>query len=116
MRTVIDGLRLATDFDRDGFGTLLGENDCAPFDPNIHRLARDLPDNGIDENCDGRDFVLGRLPSYRSGERMPVPGAFLQDWNVLLLTVDTVRYDHTNMHGYRERTGRNTKNSRHFWT
>jgi choline-sulfatase len=108
LRSLIDGLRAATDFDRDGYGTLLGENDCAPWDREIHPLARDLPDNGVDENCDGRDFKLGRVPSYRTGQKMPVPDSYRQEWNVLFITVDTVRYDHTNMGGYRERTGRDT--------
>ena len=108
LRSLVDGLRTATDFDRDGYGTLLGENDCAPRDPAIHPLARDIPDNGTDENCDGRDFKLGRVPSYRTGQKMPVPDGFRQQWNVLFITVDTVRYDHTNMGGYRERSGRDT--------
>jgi choline-sulfatase len=108
LRTVIDVLRVVTDFDRDGYGALLGENDCAPFDRKVHPLARDLPDNGVDENCDGRDFELGRLPSYRRGARMPVPEGFQDKWNVLLITVDTVRYDHTTMGGYGERRNRQT--------
>jgi arylsulfatase A-like enzyme len=108
LRSVVDLLRRASDFDRDGYGTLLGENDCAPFDGKVHPLARDLPDNGVDENCDGRDFQLGRLPSYRKGQRMPVPAAYRQKWNVLLVTIDTVRYDHTTMGGYARRTGRDT--------
>ena len=108
LRSLIDGVRVATDFDRDGQGVLLGENDCAPFDAGVHRLARDIPDNGVDENCDGRDFQLGRLPTYRSGQRMPVPDGYTGPWNVLLITVDTVRYDHTTMGGYPERTGRDT--------
>ena len=108
LRTLIDGLRTATDVDRDGYGTLLGENDCAPWDAAVHPLARDVPDNGVDENCDGRDFKLGRVPSYRTGQKMPVPEGYRQPWNVLFITVDTVRYDHTTMGGYRERTGRDT--------
>ncbi len=108
LRTVIDVLRRATDFDRDGYGTLLGENDCAPFEKAVHPLARDVPDNGVDENCDGRDFELGRVPSYRKGVHMPVPEGFRQKWNVLLVTIDTVRYDHTTMGGYGRRTGRET--------
>jgi arylsulfatase A-like enzyme len=108
LRSLIDGLRVATDFDRDGYGTLLGENDCAPWDAAVHPLARDAPDNGKDENCDGRDFQLGRVPSYRTGQKMPVPDGYRQPWNVLFITIDTVRYDHTNMGGYQERTGRDT--------
>lgn len=108
LASLIDAVRRGNDFDRDGYGSLLGENDCAPFDRARHPLARDLPDNRIDENCDGRDFVLGRLPRYKKGERMPVPAAYQGPWNVLLLTVDTVRYDHTTMGGYKERRGRDT--------
>lgn len=108
MRSLIDLLRVATDFDHDGYGELLGENDCAPLDRTIHPLARDIPDDGIDQNCDGRDFQLGRVASYRSGQHMPVPAGFKQKWNVLLITIDATRYDHTNMGGYAKRTGRNT--------
>jgi arylsulfatase A-like enzyme len=93
-------VRRATDFDGDGFGSLLGENDCSPFNAKIHPMARDIPDNQIDEDCNGRDFKLGVLPSYKTGEKMPVPEAFQEDWNFLLLTVDTVRYDHTTFGGY----------------
>ena len=108
MRSLIDLLRVATDFDHDGYGELLGENDCAPLDPKIHPLARDIPDDGIDQNCDGRDFQLGRVASYRTGQHMPVPAGFKQKWNVLLITVDATRYDHTTMGGYLKQTGRNT--------
>ena len=104
MAGMIALIRRANDFDGDGYGSLLGENDCAPFDASIHPMARDIPDNGIDENCDGRDFKLGALPSYRKGVRMPVPGAFAQDWNFLVLTIDTVRYDHTGFGGYERDT------------
>ena len=102
-------IRRAHDFDGDGVGTLFGGGDCAPFDAAIHPGAIDLPDNDIDENCDGRDFVLGVLPLYRAGEHMPIPEAYRRDdYNILLLTVDTVRFDHTTLGGYDRRRGRNT--------
>ncbi len=108
LATLIDGLRRGTDIDGDGFGVLLGENDCAPFDGAIHPLARDIPDNGIDENCNGRDFSF-RTPVAQAGAtRRDVPDAFLRDWNVLLITIDTVRYDHTSFGGYIETSGRDT--------
>lgn len=108
LANLIDLVREGTDFDRDGYGFLLGENDCAPFDGTIHPLARDLPDNGIDEDCNGRDFTFQAPPAHRTGERMSVPEGFRRDWNILLLTVDTVRYDHTGFGGYIEKTGRDT--------
>lgn len=108
MQSVVDGVRTASDIDGDGYGFLLGENDCAPLSGTIHPLARDIPDNGIDEDCNGRDFSLSLLRKYRSSERMEVPEPFLRDWNFLLLTVDTVRYDHTGFGGYIESRGRDT--------
>jgi arylsulfatase A-like enzyme len=108
LSNLIDVVRKATDFDRDGYGFLLGENDCAPFAGAIHPLARDLADNGIDEDCNGRDFSF-RLPaSYQAGGRLPVPDDFRRDWNILLVTIDTVRYDHTGFGGYLARTKRDT--------
>jgi arylsulfatase A-like enzyme len=105
---LIDVVRWANDFDGDGFGSLLGENDCAPFDASIYPGAPDIPDDGIDQNCDGRDFSLAQSASYRTGERMPVPEPYRRDWNILLITVDTVRYDHTSFGGYPEKAGRDT--------
>ena len=97
---LIDGIRFANDLDRDGFGSLLGEGDCAPFDPRIHPGAIDIPDNGIDENCDGHDFSLREAARPAPGADKQVPPEFQKDWNVLLITVDTLRYDHTTFGGY----------------
>lgn len=94
-------VRWATDLDRDGYGSLFGENDCAPFDATVKPFAIDVPDNGRDENCDGHDFSLRDVPAP-SGPRPPVPEAFRRPWNVLLLTIDTVRYDRTSFGGYRD--------------
>jgi arylsulfatase A-like enzyme len=101
-------VRWANDFDRDGYGSLLGDNDCGPFDAKVNPSARDIADNGVDENCNGRDFAGRGQASWRSTERLPVPDAFKKDWNILLVTVDTVRYDHTGFGGYKERRGRDT--------
>lgn len=92
-------IRTANDFDRDGFGTVLGEADCAPFDARINRGAIDIPDDGIDQNCDGHDFSMSAL-AVPNTPTIPVPAEFKRPWNVLLLTIDTVRYDHTTFGGY----------------
>ncbi len=98
---LIQWVRVANDFDGDGYGSLLGENDCAPFDSSIHPGALDIPDDGIDQNCDGHDFSL-RAAAEATGANVPLPPSFVRDWNVLLLTIDATRYDHTTFGGYRD--------------
>jgi arylsulfatase A-like enzyme len=93
-------VRVMNDLDRDGFGSVLGENDCAPLDGKIHPGARDIPDDGIDQNCDGHDFSL-RPVAAPSGPTLPVPPQFKKPWNILLITVDTLRYDSTTFGGYK---------------
>lgn len=96
---LIGVVRVANDLDRDGFGTVLGEADCAPLDRAINPGAIDKPDDGIDQNCDGRDFTLAAT-HVPAGPTVTVPPQFDKPWNVLLLTIDTVRYDRTTFGGY----------------
>jgi arylsulfatase A-like enzyme len=94
LEALVRAVRRANDLDGDGFGSLLGENDCRPRDKRVHPGARDLPDDGIDQNCDGRDFSMRDL-AVPAGPERPVPPAFQKPYNVLLITIDTVRYDYT---------------------
>jgi arylsulfatase A-like enzyme len=99
LEKLITLVRVANDLDRDGYGTVLGEADCAPFDKRINRGATDIPDDGIDQNCDGRDFSVAELLSP-TGPTVEIPAPFKKPWNILLLTIDTVRYDRTSFGGY----------------
>jgi hypothetical protein len=44
------------DSDGDGYDDSI---DCAPNDPGINPCAVDVPNDGIDQNCDGSDLVVG---------------------------------------------------------
>lgn len=101
LERLVGVVRTATDLDRDGYGSLLGDRDCAPFDRRIHPGARDLPGDGIDQDCNGRDFSLADLAAPPGPER-PLPAEMKREWNILLLTIDTIRYDRTTFGGYRD--------------
>lgn len=95
-----------SDVDGDGFGSLFGGTDCGPFDNSIHPAAREIPGNGIDENCngtDGEDSSLEELSST-SELRKQVKDLFDRPPNVLMVTWDAARGDHMSYAGYRPRT------------
>lgn len=108
LRHLVSLLGVLDDIDGDGYGSLLGENDCAPFDPKVHPGARDVPDNGIDENCNGRDFSIAKVAESDGAEELRLPPEYRRDWNVLLVTIDAVRHDHTTFGGSKARRGRDT--------
>jgi choline-sulfatase len=77
--------RTLTDFNRDGYGLLLGE-----------RPPRRRGD-------------IAERPLNIGGSELPIPEEFARDdYNFLLITIDTLRYDHTGFGGYIETSGRNT--------
>lgn len=91
--------RKATDRDHDGASATFAGGDCNDHDPAVSPLARDLPGNGIDEDCSGADVAAVARPAAVANPGVAAaggvgrPDALAKDLNLLILTVDTLRYD-----------------------
>jgi choline-sulfatase len=91
-------LRGLVDLDRDGYSPILGGGDCNDFSDDVHPGAEEIPDDGVDQNCVGGDPSTAR--STDEAAFVAVPASVPRDFNVLLLTIDTVRADHLGAYGY----------------
>jgi arylsulfatase A-like enzyme len=100
---VIRVARALTDFDRDGYSSLFGGGDCAPFDARVHPGAVEIPGDGIDNNCvagDSSAVVTSRRPAWFE----EVPASVPKDLNVVLVTVEAFRADHASFIGAKRDT------------
>lgn len=93
-------LRKFVDADKDGYSPFFGGPDCDDNNKDIRPGAIDIPDNGIDENCDGFDNhakpALPDLPAAVEPPKSTLKGGD----NVLIIFVDTLRYDRMGFTGY----------------
>ena len=86
--------RAAVDLDRDGASPILGGGDCDDLDAARYPGARDLPGDGIDQDCDGADAIAEPPPPPPP----PAPDARAllartRGMSVVILSVDALRYD-----------------------
>ncbi len=94
-RTMLRLLRRRFDRDHDGQSALFGGGDCDDRDAARNSLARDVPGNGIDEDCSGRDAPPPPRPppppppTVRQRLLAETPDAM----NLVVITVDTLRWD-----------------------
>lgn len=93
--------RSLSDFDRDGFSAWFGGGDCAPFDAKVSPGARELPGNGVDDNCRYGDAPLMPPPTPLASTPLPPAEGAL---DIVLITVDALRADHTTPYGYQRNT------------
>lgn len=98
--------RKALDFDGDGQIAFMNDGDCAPFNKKISSGATEIPNNHVDEDCDGEDLTFNpALDDYYGRWDFEVPaGIARKRYNIVMITIDAAAPDRMSLYGYRRRT------------
>lgn len=126
--SILTALELWSDRDGDGFGAHFGGRDCDEGDPRRRPDAPELPDDGIDSDCDGIDAPAGPVAPAKSEaieprQRPAISGSAGGDTgatesasasatatplpvrpDVVLVTLDSVGARHCSLYGYARNT------------
>ena len=97
---LLNGARSLTDRDGDGVSAILGGGDCDDQNPLISPLAREIPDNGLDDNCADGDASTPEPVAPPPEPPEHIGSAEKTQWNVIVLLIDTLRADHLPIYGY----------------
>ena len=117
-KTIISGSLIRAiqplyDRDGDGIAGKLGGGDCDDQNPAIYPGAKEIPLNGVDEDCHDGDSLQNAQASAFDPFVMeawsPTPRgrqsvALKKKPNIVLITIDTLRADHLHYHGYQRKT------------
>ncbi len=98
-------LRKLIDHDGDGYSAFFGGPDCDDHNPNVHPGAIEIPGNGIDDNCVGGDAPLEpthppAAPPDAGPAAPPAVAGLRGGKNVLVIFIDTLRFDRLGIAGY----------------
>jgi arylsulfatase A-like enzyme len=96
---LIPVLRSLIDRDHDGYSAFFGGPDCNDHDKSINPKAKEVDDDNIDQNCDGFD-THATVEDSSQQPAQPPPTLKGGD-NVLIIFVDTLRFDRLGVSGYR---------------
>jgi arylsulfatase A-like enzyme len=120
--TMLGALERWTDRDGDGMGAHFGGGDCDEGDPSRHPGAAETAGDGVDQDCDGADMpgkvaevppqaapasVAASAPAAAAAAvpaSAPAPALDPARPDIVLVTLDTVRADHTSVYAYERKT------------
>lgn len=99
---IVGLLRKLSDHDGDGYSAFFGGPDCDDNNKDVHPNATEIPDNGIDDDCDGFEAHAKKADGAKpDGPKPPPPASLTGGDNVLVIFVDTLRYDRLGISGYK---------------